>query len=143
MPAYCAKADLIERFGSTELAQLTDITAATTPVDATIAKACDEATALIDSYVAKSYVTPLTPVPAIVKTWACAIARLLLWKDRAGKESPVREAYDLVIAQIKDVAKGVASLPDATGATPSASGGRVYVLSSAQIFTDDVLAAMP
>ncbi len=139
---YCSQADLVERFGVQELAQLTDETAAASPDATEITNACDEATSLIDSYVARRYVTPLDPVPTIVRKWACDLARKFLWKDRAGPDSVVSINADAVMAQLRDVSRGTAALPDATGVQPSVSGGIVSVTSSTQIFTDDVLALM-
>lgn len=139
---YCSQADLVERFGVRELAQLTDETAATSPDSAEITKACDEATSLIDSYISARYITPLATVPTIVRKWACDIARKFLWKDRAGPDSPVSLNHDAAMAQLRDVARGTAALPDAAGTAPASSGGSVSVSSSAQTFTDDVLALL-
>lgn len=141
--AYCTQADLVERYGAVELAQLTDQTAGAGIDAGQVTKACDEAASLIDAYVSARYVVPLSPVPSIVKTLACTIARRLLWKERALDGSGVVKAYDDALIQIKDVAKGVARLPDSTGVEPADSGGVVCVKTSDQIFTDDVLGLMP
>ena len=82
------------------------------------------------------------PVPTIVRKWACDIARKFLWKDRAGPDSPVSLNHDAAMAQLRDVARGTAALPDAAGTAPASSGGSVSVSSSAQTFTDDVLALL-
>lgn len=141
--AYCSKADLIERYGARELAQITDETAGHTPADAEITAACDEASSLIDSYVAARYAVPLSPVPAVVRSWACAIARRLLWKDRATPEGSIVSAYDQALAQARDVARGVSRLPDAAGVEASAASGQIAVATSSQIFSDELLATMP
>lgn len=143
MAAYCAKADLVERYGAVELAQLTDETAATSPDDGEVTKACDEASSLIDSYLAKRYVLPLATTPTIVRKLACDVARKFLWKDRAGPDSVVSLNYDAALAQLRDIARGVAGLPDATGVAPTASGGSLYVGTSDQVFTDELLGLMP
>jgi phage gp36-like protein len=139
--AYCAKADLVERFGSVELAQLTDETAAASPDDGEITKACDEASSLIDAYLSARYTVPLSPVPTMVRMWACAIARKLLWKDRAQPESAVAVAFNQTMGQIRDVAKGVAGLPDAGGAKPAAVGGIAYATPTAVFDTSGLLDA--
>ena len=141
--AYCTKADLVERFGLVELKQLTDEVAGTTEDDAEITKACDEATSLIDSYVYGRYSTPLSPVPTIVRKWACDIARKFLWKDRAQHDSVVQQSYDAAIAMLRDVARGTAQLPGATGTLPISSGSSVAVVATPQVFTDDQLGLMP
>ena len=143
MAAYCTKADLVARFGEKELAELTDETAATSIDDTEVDNACDEASSLIDSYVAVRYVTPLDPVPTIVRKWACDLARAAIWKDRAGKDSAVTRNADAAMAQIRDVAKGIASLPDATGETPADAGGTISVIASDRVFDDDLLDTMP
>lgn len=142
--AYCAKSDLVERFGSRELAQLTDESAAQSADDTEIANICDEASSLIDSYLAARYLTPLaSPVPTMVRKWACDIARKFLWKDRAGPDSGVTSNYEDAMAQLKDVAKGIAGLPDATGLEAATSSASISVVSSARVFDDDMLGLMP
>jgi phage gp36-like protein len=141
--AYCAKSDLVERFGSPELAQLTDESAATSTDDGEIAKACDEATSLIDAYVAARYTTPLSPVPTVVRKWACDIARKFLWKDRAGPDSVVTRNYEEAMAQMKDVAKGIAGLPDATGVAAVSSGAALTVIAPTRVFDASLLDSMP
>jgi phage gp36-like protein len=140
---YCARADLVERYGATEFAQLTDQTAAQSTVDALIAKACEEASSLVDSYVSARYTVPLAPVPTIVRSWACAIARRILWHDRAKPDGAVYLAYQDAISMLKDVAKGTTRLPDSTGTLPADSGGSLQVVTSDKIFTDELLGYMP
>lgn len=143
MAAYCTKADLVERFGTSELAQLTDETAHATPDDSEIDKACDEASSLVDSYLATRYPTPLVAVPTVVRTWAVNIARKFLWKDRATDESIVKRNYDDALAQLRDVAKGVAALSVEAGPIDVASGTSIRVVTSEQVFTDELLGLMP
>jgi phage gp36-like protein len=139
--AYCAKADLVERYGSVELAQLTDETSAHSADDGEITKACDEASSLIDSYLSARYAVPVSPVPTMVRMWACAISRKLLWKDRAGGDSAVTLAFDTAMSQLKDVAKGIAGLPSSTGALPAQTGGMAYSTPSAVFDTEGMLDA--
>lgn len=141
--AYCAKADLVERFGVAELAQLTDETAAQTPDDGEITKACDEASSLVDSYISVRYTVPLSPVPTLIRWLSCDIARRILWKDRAVAQSVVAVAFEAALSRLRDIAKGVAGLPDATGAQAAQTTGSIAVESADQIFTDDVLGMMP
>lgn len=143
MAAYCAKADLVERYGAVELAQLTDETAAAAADDAEISKACDEATSLVDAYLAKRYTLPLVTVPTIVRKLACDIARKFLWKDRAGAESVVSQNYDAALTQLRDIARGISGLPDASGLAPASSGGSLKVVSADQVFSDELLSVMP
>ncbi len=140
--SYCAQTDLAERFGTVELAQLTDEQSAAYPDGAEITKACDEASSLIDSYLSARYATPLSPVPTMVRKWACDIARKFLWKDRAGPDSAVTANFDAAMAQLKDVAKGIAGLPGADGVQAPQNGSAIAVVTSDRVFTDDFLATM-
>jgi phage gp36-like protein len=142
--AYCNKADLVERFGAAELAQLTDETAAAAVDDSEVTKACDEATSLVDAYLSTRFIVPVAdPVPTIVRKWACDIARKFLWKDRAREGSPVLANYDAAISQLKDAAKGMIGLPDAVGVQVVQSGAAITVIASEKVFTDELLSYMP
>lgn len=140
--AYCDQADLAERFGNEELAQLTD-PAAVTPVPGQITDACDEATSLINSYALTRYSVPISPVPKIVRKWACDIARKFLWKDRANKDSVVHLAYEDAIASLKDVARGLITIPEDDGGTPDTSEGSIAIVAVPEVFTPGVLDRMP
>lgn len=141
--AYCAKSDLVERYGAAELAQLTDETAAADPDSGEITKACDEASSLVDAYLATRYTVPLATVPTIVRQWACVIARKLLWKDRAKDGGAVQRAYDEALAQLRDASKGVIAVPDAAGDTPAVTGAAVAVVAASKVFTSTLLDTMP
>lgn len=140
---YCAKADLQERFGDAELAQLTDEVAGTTISDAEVTAACDEATSLIDGFVGARYTLPLASVPSILKTWGCDIARFFLWGDRAVEGSAVRANYEEAVARLKDVAAGRFRLFEADGDQVGGGSGSIAVVASDQVFTDDLLSLMP
>lgn len=141
--AYCTQADLVERYGEVELAQLTDQTAGTSVDAAQVTKACDEATSLIDGYVSGQYVVPLTPVPTVVRRWACVIARKFLWGDKATPDGTVTADYTEAMKQLRDAGAGKMALPDATGVQAPLSGGLIAVEAPDEVFTDDLLALMP
>lgn len=140
--AYCTQADLEARFGKVELAQLTDDTAGQTAVDAEVSASCDEASSLIDGYLAAKYALPLSVTPTIIRKWACDIARKYLWKDRATDASVVSMNYEAALAGLRDLAKGTMVLPDATGTIATPSAGSVVVIASDPVFSDDVLGLM-
>jgi phage gp36-like protein len=137
--AYCAKADLIRRFGAKELAELTDETAAHSSDDDEITDACDEASSLIDSYLSTRYTVPLDPAPTMVRKWACDLARKDLWKDRAGPDSVVTLNAEAAMSQLKDVAKGLSGLPGADGSAPIPTGGIAYTTPTTVFNTDGLL----
>lgn len=134
---YATQADLVARFGTTELAQLTDRTAGTT-IDATVVSAAlADADALIEGYLAQRYALPVSPVPAMLLRVAADVARYLLHGNAA--TDAVRTAYEDALKVLRDLADGRAALPGAAaapaGATPAAAGGgRVLVAAPDRVF---------
>ena len=125
---YATQANLVDRFGETELVQLTD--RATPPagtIDATVVtRALTDADNKINSYLAARYTLPFASVPEILLQLACDIARYYLYEDRVTEI--VQKRYDNAIAQLRDISAGKASLGlDAEGdvAAPAAGGGPV------------------
>lgn len=121
---YATQQDLIERFGETELIQLTD--RAEPPsgaIDAAvIARALADADDQINAYLAARYTVPMSPAPKLLTRLAADLARYALYEDRVTEI--VRQRFDAAIAQLKDIAAGKASLGvDAAGDEPASSGG--------------------
>lgn len=128
---YITQADFTKRFGEDELDDLTE--------GNSFASAATDASTLIDGYLASRYTLPLTSVPDIVKAWACDIARFKLWDEKAPEE--VRARYDDVLAQLKDLAKGLLSLPPGSdGEKPAGSANGITGYSNTRLFTEDTLA---
>lgn len=136
---YCVKADLVKRFGSAKLAQLTDETAAHSTDDSEISDACDDASSLIDSFLAARYTLPLTSTPDLLRKLAIDIAWKFLLKDRAGADHPASLAYAAALAILRDIGRGVAGIPDADGLTPAATGGLAYATPTAVFDTTGLL----
>lgn len=138
---YIDQTGLAQRFG-TEIDEIIGADpSATPPVDGDterLARACEDATTLIDGYLAARYTLPLTATPPIVVAWAADIARFKLWDERAPEE--VRKRYDDAIAQLRDLAAGrIALPPDAQGTAPSA-GFNAGSYSAERLFTSETLA---
>jgi phage gp36-like protein len=140
--AYCAKSDLVERFGESELKELTDETLATRVSDAEVASACDEASSEIDTYLGQRYTLPLSVIPAIVKKWASDMARFFLWGDRAGEGHPVRLACEDAREALKNISTGKAQLPGQDPDTSVASSA-VAIVERTAAMTDETLALRP
>jgi phage gp36-like protein len=123
--AYVTQAQMIERFGETELRQLTD--RAVPPsgaVDAAIVTAAiTDACALIDSYLGKVAALPLASPPVILTRHAADIARYFLHGRRAEKDDPITRAYHEALGWLRDAARGLVSLTDAAGQEPTETGG--------------------
>ena len=74
---------------------------------ARISNLIDEATALIDGYLARRYALPLANAPRLLTTWARAIVRYKLHPDRAGDERS-----DPVVRDYRDALKFLALVAD-------------------------------
>lgn len=129
---YIDKAGLEARFGAAEIAELSG--GVQTPID----KAIADAEATIDGYIASRYALPLAYVPSLVAGWAADIARFRLWDKQAPDE--VRTRYEDAIAALKDLAKGLISLPPDAGGTPPAASFAYGAFAAERVFTADTLA---
>lgn len=142
MPTYTDGTGLRQRFGA-EIDQLIGADSTADPAQAgdveRLARACEDATNLIDGYLATRYTLPLSSVPDMVKAWAADIARYRLWDDRAPDE--VRKRYEDALQQLGQVARGVIGLPPGSdGATPAAGGMEFGGFCADRVFTSDTLA---
>lgn len=140
---YATKQDLIDRFGELELKQLTDrVNKPPTTIDDTVVgRALSDASELADSYLGKLYTLPLSTVPpALVKN--CAdIARYYL-HGKAAQDTIIETAYSQALAWLKDVAKGLVTIP-AEGIMPApAGGGSIRAKPNDRVFTRDSLKGM-
>lgn len=167
---YVSRAQLAERPGARELAQVassdfdavvedrlmdaslrgTDRSAWTAPqiaaADAALRRideAVRQADGTIDGFLAKrGYTLPLHPVPLVVSTWATAIARYLLHKDRIADErsDPIARAYRDAMKLLALTGEGKFSLG---GADPvvSAGGTDVRFAGAPTVFGRDQLKA--
>lgn len=117
---YAVQQDLVDRFGSAEIAELTDRTNGTTIDAAVLGKALQDADDEINGYLAVRYTLPLASPPLILKRLACDIARYFLFEDRATEI--VTQRYRDAIAYLKDVAAGKVSIGmDAANAEPASA----------------------
>ncbi|WP_246217763.1 gp436 family protein [Jiella pacifica] len=144
MEDFATKQDLIDRFGQTELVQLTDRTnrPPTTVDDTTVSQALGDASALASGYVGKIYQLPFAEVPpALVKSVA-DIARYYLHGRRAEKDGEVERAYKEAVGWLKDIARGVVQL-DVGGVPPAQpEGGSVQISGPQRRFSRDTLRGM-
>lgn len=130
---YCTTTQFSEAFGASELADLTG------EDSHTFERSEADAAGMIDGYLASRYALPLASVPAIVTGWALDITRYRLWDERAPDE--VRRRYDDAIGQLRDLARGLMSLPPSTtGTPPSAAGFDFDGYGNERVFTADTLA---
>lgn len=78
--SYATAQDMLDRFGASEMEQLTDINKPRLiAVDTLVLdRALEDATALIDGYLVGRYALPLASVPGNLKVMCCGIARYQL-----------------------------------------------------------------
>lgn len=109
---YCTLNDLIERFGETELIQLTDEQNTGALNTASVNQAIADASNEIDSYLIGRYQLPLVEVPEFVKGYACDMARYRLWDDGALEQVSIR--YRTAIKYWRDISTGTLRLYGST-----------------------------
>lgn len=119
---YATVADMLARFESGELVQLTDIgDEITGEIDeARVETALRGASTIIDGYVAAKYRTGQTPTPPLLTELACVLARHRLYRT-APPESVVK-AQELALAQLKDISKGTIKLDAGEETIPERAG---------------------
>lgn len=117
MTAYASLADMLARFDADELVQLAD---AADVDDQKLADRVDAAvatvTATIDGYLAAKYQLPIEPTPPLVTEIACDLARHKLY--RVAPPDSVKDARDVAMKQLQDIAKGVIKLDRGSEAIP-------------------------
>lgn len=101
---YATLADMVDRFGETELVQRTDRVDCGTIDTVVLERALADADAEIDSYLATRYALPLASTPAVVNRLACEIARYRLFDD--GVPETVRVRYQDAVSLLKRLASG-------------------------------------
>lgn len=133
---YATLQDLIDRFGEEEVSQLADRDRDGEIDAAVIARALEEADALVDSYVARRYTIPLAETPVLLRRLAGDIARHALFKD--DPPEPVSTAYRQAVSTLRDIAAGRALL-NIEGDEPARSGDVVLSDGPDRTFSRDTL----
>lgn len=135
---YATQADLVDRFGETEVAQRTDRINGTNIDTMVLGRALADADAEIDGYLATRYRLPLASVPAVLVRLASDMARYQLCVG--GVPEAVRQRYEDAVSLLKRMASGDVQL---TGVTPlpaeGGSGNAVAMRSSAPMFNAEQL----
>ena len=135
---YATQADLETRFGSVELAQLSDRSNGSVIDAAVVARALADAEAEIDPYLAVRYQLPLASVPAVLGRIACDVARYRLYDDRVTEA--VRKRYEDAVRDLKAISAGTIKLDAVEALAVAPTGGCVTVSAPERIFNADSLA---
>lgn len=136
--SYITTAQLIERYGSQILVDLTDRAEVPTGaiVQSVIDRALADADARIDAYLAGRYTLPMAEVPAVLVGLAGAITIYLLHVHQPGEK--IRADYDDALRELDRLAKGHSRLVGAVGIEPApVSGSGVLVTDRDRPFTAD------
>jgi len=133
--SYCIKQDMIDRFGLSELSQLTGYDNSGVLDDDVLNQSIADADAEINGYLS-DYVLPLTNVPANFRLIACDIARYYLYDDAMIDQ--VRDRYQNAIKYLVQVGKGAIPLsPDVNGNAPP-SPNLAIISSMPPVFGTDI-----
>ncbi len=136
---YATQQDLIDRYGPDELQQLTDRASGMVIAPEVIGRALADATAEIDSYLAKRMQTPLEPVPPLVRAHAAAIARYRLHKDVAPEK--IRKDYEDAVAWLRRAAAGEVTIDGATPLPGASTADMPLVDAPPRVFGRDSMRA--
>lgn len=136
MTAYCTQSDLETRFGAEEILELTDRDADDVMDAGVLDVVIADASATIDSYIAKRYDLPLPQVPPVLTKVACDIARYNLHGDLP--TDTVSDNYKQAINFLRDISSGKAVL-DVQGNEPTSAPNDILVDASPRVFTHDTL----
>lgn len=111
--AYLTQSEYVARFGAAETVRITDESQTGAIGTDKMADALDDASAEADSYLGTRYTLPIADPPEILKRIVADITRAMLFKDRATPQ--VLDNAERARSQLKDLARGLAVLPVASG----------------------------
>ena len=135
--SYAAQANLETRYGSVEMAQLSDRASGAVIDVAVVARALADADAEIDAWLGGRYALPLASVPAVLERVACDIARYRLYDDRATEQ--VRQRYEDAVRDLKAIAAGALTIDGAAPLAPADGGNHVNYRAPGRVFNADTL----
>jgi phage gp36-like protein len=122
--AYATKQQMIASYGEDEVIQVTDRAVPPTGEidDAVLDQALEEASALIDTYVAKRYDLPLASTPTVLRNLCMVISFYQLTRNRYTEE--IRKAYDDAMTYLKSLSAGHVIL-DVGGTEPKSAPAQI------------------
>lgn len=131
---YATKQDMIDRFGEEQMVEVTD--RASPPSgeidDSVLDAALNDASATIDSYIARRYKLPLASVPAVLKGRCMTIAWYNLQRGHHTEE--LRADYTDAIEFLRQLSTGAALL-DVEGTEPVSAHAQARAISSGRTFS--------
>lgn len=118
--AYITQTNITDRISEAELILITtDDPAAVAPDSDKVNAAIADADGVIDSYVGKRYVVPMTDVPKVIVRHCVSLAVSFLYRDRSTPrdDENIKDNYDEAIAFLKDISVGKAILHGVSSTT--------------------------
>jgi phage gp36-like protein len=137
---YCTQDNLVDRFGETEIIQLTDRTRAGAMDSTVVALAISDAAARIDAKLRTRYTLPFSTTPAELEPIACDITRFFLWGE--GAPEIVKDRFTAAMRELTDYATG-RNVLDVAIAEDTTTAQSVAVEAGTAIFTDELFGTMP
>lgn len=133
--AYLAPTDYVARFGVEELVRLTDELGVGRVGKAALFAALADASAEIDGYLSRRYLTPISPVPPLIANVCAEIARYRLHGDAVPEVVSTR--YRDALRILERLAQGVMVLPGSV--TAQSSPGMPLVSAAPRVFSPRTL----
>ena len=131
--SYATETDLVTRFGAQEITANADRDQDGEIDEAVIGKALADADNEINTELGRRFTTPVTPIPEIVVTIACDIARARLFTSEVPEI--VRENLKAARAFLKRIGDGELPLDTPAPAAAQASAGEVLTEMAEKRFT--------
>lgn len=122
---YATQAALEERFGTAELAELTDRVNGEVIDTTVVTRALSDAQAEIDGYLAGRYQLPLATVPEILVRLNCDMARYYLHAE--GATETVRDRYTDAVRLLRAIGSGDVKLDGGEALAASRQGNEAMV----------------
>lgn len=140
--AYSTKADILNQMSDDELSQLSSEQGDFVD-DVVVMAAIADADSVIDSYVGRVYLVPVTPTPPRLKNISALIAVYNLHSRRSGKlggiNEAVRTSYEDCMSYLKDISTGKAVLDGAVTPTKNPAQGGGSFSANDPVFSKDSL----
>jgi phage gp36-like protein len=130
--AYATQTDITDLYGIDTLDRLADRDGDGTADAAKVSRALDDASALIDGYIAMRVTLPLSPIPAVLRNLCVDIAMYRLATDAGLLSEDARQRYEDAVRFLRDVSAGKAAIPQ-----PAAPGAAVTETASPQSIVID------
>ncbi len=134
---YCTQAQMIERFGETLVAQLTDRGQHGAIDEAVLDAAIADASAEIDMYLAGRYELPLSSVPLTLARLACVLTRDILATGSDVSDERWSKQADDARKLLREIAAGKVSLGVDALAQQAQGGDGAQMQSGGRIWDRD------